>query len=365
MSDLEAWITLNMIDGLGYSKIWTLVNYFGTPRRVLQAKMDELMKVDGVGRILASHIINACSRISAHHEMDKARHLGAKILSLDDSDYPALLRHIFSPPLVLYVKGEIKPVDRIAIAVIGSRFATSYGKSITHKLVKELVERGVTIVSGAARGIDSAAHLAAIASGGRTLAVLGSGIDVPYPPENRHLMEEIAKQGAVLTEFPIGTTPLRFNFPRRNRIISGLSLGVVVIEATERSGALITARFAAEQGREVFAVPGQALGARSRGTNRLIKEGAKLVEGVEDIIEEFSDIFSVLKERGEDFKKVKKEELKGCDEAIYNLISLEPKHIDQIVRECALPVSQVTSTLFSLEVKGLIRQLRGKFFLRT
>ncbi|MDI6703063.1 MAG: DNA-processing protein DprA [bacterium] len=364
MSDLEAWVTLNMIDGLGYSKIGALVNYFGTPRRVLQAKMDELMKVDGVGKILASHIINARKRISAEHEIDKAQRLGAKILSLDDPDYPVLLRHIFSPPLVLYVKGEVKPEDSVSLAVIGSRFATSYGKSITHKLVRGLVEKGVTIVSGAARGIDSVAHLAAIASGGRTLAVLGSGIDVPYPPENKHLMEDIAKQGAVLTEFPIGTAPLRFNFPRRNRIISGLSLGVVVVEAAERSGALITARFAAEQGREVFAVPGQALGVRSRGTNRLIKEGAKLVEGVEDIIEEFSDIFSGLRKERE-IEKKKVDMLEGHDEEIYNLITSESKHIDQIVRECALPVSQVWSTLLNLEMKGLIRQLRGKFFLRT
>lgn len=251
--------------------------------------------------------------------------------------------------------------DRISIGIVGSRNATSYGRSVTERIAGELAEAGFTIVSGMARGVDTIAHSAALRVGGRTVAVMGSGIDIVYPPENKGLFERIKRSGYVVTEFPLGTPPNRENFPRRNRLISGLSLGVVVVEATEGSGALITARAALEQNREVFAIPGNINSPNSRGTNELIKRGAKLIQSSDDIIEELApQLRGFFRPRKEDPVKMTEEEKEVCGK-----LSREPRHIDEIMRDSRLPIQKMLSLLLGLELKGIVGQTEGKrFYLR-
>ncbi len=269
---------------------------------------------------------------------------------------------IFNPPFLLYLKGEVKKKDIDALAIVGTRRATTYGKLITRRLARALARKGVTIVSGLARGIDTAAHQGALEVGGRTIAVLGSGIDIIYPGENKKLAEEIAKRGAVVSEYSLGTQPNALHFPQRNRIISGLSKGVLVIEAPLKSGALITADFALEQGREVFAVPGNITSPNSQGTNRLIKEGAKLVECAEDILEELE--FSYLKKEDKQVLDREIPSLFSEEREIFSLLKEEPVHIDSLISESNLAASRVGELLMKLQIKGLARELPGKLFVR-
>jgi len=285
-SGLEALLTLNMVEGLGVTLLSRLLERFGSPEAVLAASRNALEEVEGVGSEVSRNISKATKKNDASAEMKAAEALGVKIISAASEDYPQPLRRIFDPPLVLYVKGELKEEDALAMAIVGSRRASYYGKNQAERLAGSLAKMGFTIVSGMAWGIDSAAHKGALGAGGRTIAVLGSGLANPYPKGNEKLLAEIIENGAAISEFPLTFPPRAENFPRRNRLISGLCLGVVVVEAAERSGSLITARWAMEQGREVFAVPGPIDSATSRGTHRLIKDGAKLVERVEDVIEE-------------------------------------------------------------------------------
>lgn len=290
------------------------------------------------------------------------------VLSIFDKDYPAALREIYSPPIVLYIKGKISPEDKTAIAFVGSRRASIYGLNICQSLSGRLAGLGVTIVSGLARGIDSAAHKGALNVEGRTLAVLGNGLNSIYPPENKRLAEKIADSGALISEFPMETPPLAQNFPIRNRIISGLSLGVVIVEAARKSGALITASCALEQGREVFAVPGKAGAVTSTGTHSLIKEGAKLVDSADDIIEELHlkpEPFGRRSIRSDQTNGSSKSKLEGAEKKIYDILSDEPEHIDHIIEESRLPASEVTELLLRLEVKRLVRELPGKNFVVT
>jgi len=294
-------------------------------------------------------------------ELGQIEKLGITLLTLNDDLYPRILKAIYDPPPILYIKGKLQEKDSLSLSIVGSRSASAYGKDITRRFARSLTQRGFTIVSGLARGIDTAAHKGALKAGGRTLAVLGSGIDVIYPWENNTLAENIAQNGAIISEFPFGTPPEAAHFPSRNRIISGLSLGTVIIEASFRSGSLITARLALEQGREVFAVPGNVDSPWSKGTNRLIKEGAKLIMDPEDIIEEVLPQYE-RPGRPEDRKPSEPIELTPESQKILDLIEANPVHIDTLIQKSGLPSGQVSSLLLDLELKSLVQQLSGKMF---
>lgn len=290
MSDLQALVGLNMIEGLAVRKKHLLLRHFNSPKKAWEAKRKDIERVEGLQRDDIELILSAKNKIDSIKEIRRAEKEGIKMVTFRDKNYPPALFLITDPPLVLYVKGEIKEEDRLSVGVVGSRMASDYGKRVTREFVSELGKAGFTIVSGLAKGIDAEAHRAALNVFARTIAVLGCGIDIIYPPENKRLFSEIPGQGAIFSEFPFSTPPSKENFPQRNRIIAGLSLGIVVIEAAERSGALITARLAFEEGREVFAVPGPITSLLSGGTNRLIKDGAQMVNSPSDIVAELGPL---------------------------------------------------------------------------
>ncbi|KPJ63108.1 MAG: hypothetical protein AMS15_01725 [Planctomycetes bacterium DG_23] len=354
-----------MVEGLGVTLLSRLLERFGSPEAVLAASRNALEEVEGVGSEVSRNISKATKKNDASAEMKAAEALGVKIISAASEDYPQPLRRIFDPPLVLYVKGELKEEDALAMAIVGSRRASYYGKNQAERLAGSLAKMGFTIVSGMAWGIDSAAHKGALGAGGRTIAVLGSGLANPYPKGNEKLLAEIIENGAAISEFPLTFPPRAENFPRRNRLISGLCLGVVVVEAAERSGSLITARWAMEQGREVFAVPGPIDSATSRGTHRLIKDGAKLVERVEDVIEELGPLAEVLTPVPDEQKR-QTGRLKPEEEKILQALSPnEPRSIEEIIAETGFSAQGVSSVLMVLELKKLVKQLTGKRFVRA
>jgi DNA processing protein len=362
MSELEYWIAFNMLPDIGPVLARRLLSHFGNPINVFQASTSELKHVQDIGESRIKSITGFNQWDIVHNEIENAKKKGIKIVTFNNSKYPYMLRNLPDAPLLLYVKGEIRDDDRYAVAIVGSRQATGYGLRVAETISSALTSYGLTIVSGMARGIDAASHKGALRSGGRTLAVMGSGIDVPYPMENKGLIETVALKGAVISEFPLGTAPNRENFPKRNRIISGLSLGVLVVEATVDSGSLITVQYALEQGKEVFALPGNVTSKNSKGTNKLIKNGAKLVENAEEIIEELRpQIKGILKEQrlnsGRDVPEMSEEE-----KTIYRFLDTEPKHIDLIIRGTNMPGSKALSLLLSLELKGIVRQVEGKRF---
>lgn len=361
--DLFYWLALNFVPGVGAIFIKRLLDRFQTPEAVFQASMKELLEVEGLGVKVASEIRKGPSEQAVKKELSSLEKSGGRIITLKDEVYPPRLRDIYDPPALLYLKGELKKEDELAVSIVGSRKTTPYGRWITEKISQTLVRYGVTIVSGMARGVDSVAHWGAISGGGRTLAVLGCGVDVVYPPENRNLFSKIIEQGAVLSEFPMGSPPEGGHFPKRNRIISGLSMGVVVVQAGPDSGSLITANFALEQGREVFAIPGNVGADGSRGTNRLIKDGAKLVESSEDILEEILPQWKREKERIEEVKP-RGPELSEEERVLYEMLGETPLHIDAMIRESRFEPGKVSSLLLDLELKGLISQWPGKCFSR-
>jgi len=364
INDLENWFGLSFIPGVGNVLYKRLIEHFGSPSRVFASSIEELKKIEGIGEKLAKDILNYNWKERVKMELSRIEEEGVKVITLLDDLYPDNLKKIYDPPPFLYMRGGIKKEDYRAIAIVGSRKASTYGRLIAERLSKDLALHGVTIVSGMARGIDTFAHEGALSIGGRTIAVLGCGIDIIYPAENKGLRDRIIESGAVLTEFPFSTLPEGRNFPSRNRIISGLSLGVVIIEATSDSGSLITASSALDQGREVFAVPGNITSKLSHGTNKLIKRGAKLVEGVDDILEEILPQIEkgVRKPDAPKPERDLRAELTQEEEAIYRLLSYEPKHIDIISRESRLPPNRILSILLGMEIKGVIRQLPGKNF---
>ena len=360
MSDLYYWIALRFVFGIGNINYKNLINHFGSPEKALQATADELEQVEGITSRAIESIRNFKPGTEIEHEIELIGKTSVTIITLNDPSYPENLRNIYDPPPFLYVKGGITKNDDNAIAVVGSRNASEYGISATERISRELARSGLTIVSGMARGIDSTAHYGALSVNGRTIAVLGSGIDVVYPPENRKLYETIAEHGAVISELPIGTEPNAYNFPARNRIISGLSLGVLVVEASLKSGSLITARLALEQGRDVFAVPGNVHSYKSKGTHRLLKEGAKLVESAQDIRDEIRVNAS---EAGEAEKQPEAAiDLNPDSRSVYQLLHEEPVHIDELITQTGFASSQVSAILLDLELDGLIKQLPGKRF---
>jgi DNA processing protein len=285
MTEKDAVIALNMVSGVGSSRLKRLLEAFGSASRIFLAPGEALRKAEGIGNKIAGEITGFRFE-NLKKELDLAEKLKVKIITIHDKEYPGNLKSIYDPPLCLYVKGELLESDMLSLAVVGSRRASFYGLSCAEKFSYALANLGVTIVSGLARGVDTQTHKGALKARGRTIAVLGSGLNCIYPCENKKLAEEIALSAAVISEFPLNAKPLAQNFPRRNRVISGLSQGVIVVEAAKNSGALITADFALEQGRDVFAIPGKVDSATSFGTNQLIKQGAKLVDSIEDIIEE-------------------------------------------------------------------------------
>ncbi|MBN2282591.1 MAG: DNA-processing protein DprA [Deltaproteobacteria bacterium] len=369
--ELKYWLALGRMHGMGPSTVNRLIDTFGTARSVFNIPVAELIERAGLTRQTASLIGRFNDWSAVERELDDCEGRGVSIITANSPAYPKLLRHIHDYPPLLYVKGTLHPGE-VTIAVIGSRKASTYGRFMTERLCRELCLQNVTIVSGLARGIDSAAHRAALTAGGRTIAVMGSGMDVIYPPENKELFHQIAGSGAVVTEFPQMTQPKAEHFPRRNRIISGMSYGVVVVEAGEKSGSLITARLALEQGREVFAVPGMIDSPGSRGTHRLLREGAKLVETVHDVLEEIvSQIGETEKLRLHEQNHLTADErtdvltdgeFEGHERQLLELLGEKSCHIDDIAAVTGRPVQDVLNTLLSLELRGCLEQLPGKIF---
>ncbi|HEY5975312.1 MAG TPA: DNA-processing protein DprA [Geobacteraceae bacterium] len=358
MSESYYWFALKSVPLVGTITCRRLVEQFGSPERVLRASAAELARVPGVGPALIASLAGHPYQEQAERECAAVERHGVRIVTMLDPDYPPLLREIADAPPFLYVVGDLPSTER-SLAVVGSRHASSYGLATTARLTRELAEAGVAIISGMARGVDAAAHRAALAAGGSTIGVLGCGVDLTYPQENRALFQEMRSKGALISEFPMATPPAAENFPRRNRLISGLSRGVLVVEAAEQSGSLITAGCALEQNREVFAVPGNITNRASRGSNSLIKQGAKLVA-------ECSDIFEELPQLGRRrVAAVPGSSLPPDEARICGLMDDGPCHIDELVVRSGLTVGELSAMLLRLELQGVILQLPGKMFAMT
>jgi len=344
-----------------------LLERFGDAAAILGASRQQLMQVHGIGEETAEAIASWEKTIGLSEELKRIAEFGCRIVTQNDTDYPELLRQIYDPPIVLYVKGQLLPKDKNSVAMVGSRMTTHYGIEVARKLGYQLAYLGVTVVSGGARGIDTAAHQGALSAKGRTIAVLGTGINQVFPPENVELFERIAANGALITQFPFNRPADKQTFPIRNRIVAGMTLGAVVVEANLTSGALITANFATEYGRQVFAVPGRIDSPRSKGCHDLIKKGAKLCEGAEDILSEFEYLFppSNKPSSTSDTSTLPALELSENEQKVYDTLDHEEISIDQIIRKSGLPTSAVSVALLSLEMKRLIRQLPGKMFLKN
>jgi DNA processing protein len=365
MNRFEAFVSLNLVREIGSIRLGRLLKFFDKPENILKASWEKLTAVSLIGEKIARKIYSL-KKEDLDKELSLAKKLDLKIITVEDNDYPQNLKQIPDPPIVLYVKGALNVEDKLAIGIVGSRRATFYGLTNAEKFASELSAMGFTIVSGMARGIDTYAHKGALKSGGRTIAVMGSGFSHIDPQENAQLFKEIARSGAVISEFPIDTLPLKENFPCRNRIISGLSMGVLVAEAARNSGALITADFALEQGREVFALPGELDSHNSFGTNGLIKQGAKLVSCLDDILEEFNlSITESPKYIKNNLKSVNATLENEEDNQVYNLVSGESIQLDELVEKTHIDISRISGILLKLQMKKLVRQLPGKQFVRT
>lgn len=365
-TDILDWLTLHSVAGLGPVAYSALLREFRRPDEVLRATRERLCTVPGIGPELADAIHTDRDPAWAEEQLRRAEDARVHLLTLQCPEYPAYLLETHAPPPILYVLGKIDVCAHPTVAIVGSRSFTSYGRDIAYQMSGELVRRGITVVSGLATGIDTYVHRGALAERGYTVAVLGSGLDRPYPPQNRDLFHVINETGATLSEFPMGASAEAHNFPRRNRIISGLSIGVLVIEAGERSGALITARLALDQNREVFAIPGPVHSGRSRGTNRLIRQGAVLVQSVEDILDEIRPQLTKIPFRNIRPKPAPEPlELSFRERQVYECLSSDmPAHIDAIADRTEIPAASVLSLLLSLELAGVAEQLPGKRFVR-
>ena len=366
MTEFDALLRLHMTRGIGTRTYQALIERFGSSEAILDAPRAELEAVPGIGPKLATAIIEISRTIDITTEINLAKEKNVQIIPCTSDQYPKHLKTIYDPPLVLYVKGNILETDVIALAVVGARRCTYYGLSQAERFSRLLAQKGFCIVSGMARGIDAAAHRGAINSNGRTIAVLGCGLGVIYPRENIELAEQITQHGAIVSELPMNTPPDFRNFPPRNRLISGLSLGVLVVESSLNSGSLITAQWALEQGKEVFAIPGNIDNIYSRGTHKLIKEGAKLVEDITDIIQELGPVAEILNTcDAPPTNDPRSLSLNSQEKKIFSFLSSSPKDIDEIIQLAGLPTSVVTSTLMILEIKKLVKQLSGKRFVKS
>ena len=355
-------IGLNMIPEITPRRMGILLSRFPSPRAIWKAPMGVLAALPGFDAV-APRISAARDEATIDRELTRVQAINARIITVFDSDYPAHLREIDDPPVVLYALGAGTIDTRTTIAVVGTRRASGYGKAMAHKLAAELARHGITVVSGLAVGIDTAAHRGALSGDGMTVAVIGSGLGRLYPTENARLARKIVDSGGIImSEFPVDARPTKWSFPQRNRIISGLSRGVVVVEAPEKSGALITARLALEQGREVFAVPGQVTSAVSRGTNRLIQDGARLVVNVVDILSEFPDLANRVQSAPATPDRILS--LTPVQQHVYDLIGLEPTHIDDIIARGDVSPTKAAHTLLILQMENLIQEVEGRRYIR-
>ena len=400
-NEIISLIHLNMIQGVGLKTVQRLRDVFGSAESALQATPDELEKVDQLSPAMRDLLQRKPIQYPLKRELELINEYGCQVVTLYDAAYPQCLKEIDTPPLVLYIRGELTPEDSLSLSIVGSRDAKDYGRKVSYRLSYQLAQRGLTVISGLARGIDTSAHRGALEAGGRTIAVMGSGLSFIYPATNRDLAGKIIESGALISEFPMGVKPKPRNFPRRNRIISGLTLGTVVVEASNRSGALITARLAGEQGREVFAVPGEIFSELSTGTHKLINNGAKLINTVDDLLNELppyvlsriqSDVpissmpdvetqssqespversdpkpaaTQPSSEVQQPIQSAPPPDLTPDERTIFDAIEVPSSHIDTIVRTTQLPISQVSSVLLMLELKGVVQQLPGKQFAKA
>ncbi len=356
-NELKYWVGFSNIPGIGRVKISHMLDYFGTLDNAWKAAGSELKKA-GIDQKLATTIVNLRPKIALDAEMEKLNRYKVTAITYDSPDYPKRLKEIHDYPPIIYVRGSLLPQDECCLAIVGTRRATAYGRQVTEEIVGDLARNNITIVSGLAKGIDSIGHRAALKAGGRTVAVFGCGLDIVYPAENANLAREIMEHGALISEYPLGTRPKADNFPRRNRIMSGLSLGVLVIEAGDKSGALITTEQALMQNREVFAIPGSILSPTSRGTNHLIQQGAKLVINYLDILEELNLAMVA--------QQLEMKELLPTNETeslLLKHLAGEPVHIDEVCRQSGLSTSEVSSTLAMMELKGMVKQMGGMTYI--
>ncbi|HSJ59327.1 MAG TPA: DNA-processing protein DprA [Anaerolineae bacterium] len=358
--DLGYWVGFSRVSGIGATRLRALLDYFGDVATAWSAPAFSLQQA-GLDRRSLANLVEAREQLDLDAELARLDRAGVHVLIWDEPGYPTNLRHVYNAPPVLYVRGSLQERDEWAVAVVGTRRASAYGKEVARFLAAGLAKAGVTVVSGLARGIDTVAHTSALEAGGRTIAVLGSGLDVIYPAENRRLAHQIVETnldapdcGALVSEYALSTQPEAHNFPPRNRIVSGLSLGTIVVEAGSSSGALITADFAAEQGREVFAVPGPIFARTSEGTNNLIQQGAKLVRNVADVLEELNLTMVSAQAQA---RTVLPEN--ATEALLLEHLSADPVHVDALGRSASLPIAEVTSTLALMELKGMVRQVGG------
>ncbi len=367
MTSREALVALNLIEHVGPVRVRQLLEHFVDAPAILRATRQQLLQVRGIGEETADAISAWESRTDLSGELKRIAEYGCYILTQDDAEYPELLRQIYDPPIVLYVKGTLTARDKNSVALVGSRQTTSYGVETARKFAYQLAYIGVTVVSGGARGIDTAAHQGALAAKGRTVAVLGTGINLVFPPENAELFERIAASGAVITQFPFNRPADKQSFPIRNRIVAGMTLGTVVVEANLSSGALITANFATDYGRQVFAVPGRVDSPRSKGCHDLIKKGAKLCEGADDILSEFEYLFPSTNKPASPAETgvLPALSLSENETKILAAVGEDETHIDEVIRASGLPASAVSVGLLALEMKRMVRQLPGKLFVRV
>ena len=348
--DIRYWVGFSLIPGIGRVKLAQLENYFGDLENAWKASAAEFKRA-GLDSGSIQAITSWQPKISPEAEIEKLDRYGVKVFLYNNPSYPPRLKEIYDYPPMLYVRGSLLPQDEWCLAVVGTRRATVYGRQVTEEIVTDLAQSKITIVSGLAKGIDSVAHQTALTASGRSIAVFACGLDIVYPSENADLARHIMQQGALISEYPLGTRPKAENFPRRNRIMSGLSLGVLVTEADEISGAMITAHMALEQNREVFAIPGSILSPTSRGTNHLIQEGAKLVRDYTDILEELN-LMTVARQM--EMKEIMP--ASDTESLLLKHLRAEPTHVDEVCRSSGLPVATVSSTLAMMELKGLVRQ---------
>ena len=367
MDSREALIALNLIEHVGPVRARLLLEHFGDAPKILQASKSELLRVRNIGDETAGAIAGWEKTVDLAGELKRIQEFGCHVVIQPDEEYPASLREIYDPPLVLYVKGALTAKDKNAVAMVGSRMTTHYGIETARKLAYQLAYVGVTVVSGGARGIDTASHQGALAAKGRTVCVLGTGINIVFPPENAELFERIADSGAVITQYPFNRNGDKQSFAIRNRIIAGMTLGTVVVEADLHSGALITANFATEYGRQVFAVPGRIDSPRSKGCHDLIKKGAKLCEGAEDVLSEFEYLFPASNRPPSPGETgvLPALELSESEQRVFDALSNEESSIDEVIRRSGLPSSAVSVALLSLEMKHVVKQLPGKLFVRN
>ena len=367
MTSKEAFIALNLVEHVGPVRVRQLLDHFGDAPAILRANKQQLLQVRGIGAETADAVCGWESGTDLGGELKRIAEFGCHVLTQDDAEYPELLRQIYDPPIALYVKGTLTVQDKNAVALVGSRQTTSYGVETARKLAYQLAYVGVTVVSGGARGIDTAAHQGALAAKGRTVAVLGTGINLVFPPENAELFERIAASGAIVTQFPFNRPADKQTFPIRNRIVAGMTLGTVVVEANLSSGALITANFATDYGRQVFAVPGRIDSPRSKGCHDLIKKGAKLCEGAEDVLSEFEYLLPASNRPASaaETGTLPALTLSENEQKILDVLGREEQSMDEVIRRSGLPASAVSVALLGLEMKRIVRQLPGRLFVRN